>query len=403
MRFRSTFVEPNGSGLETAVLEAEDERALLAALRGSGRVLVRARRLRWSELAESLRPAPRLTERRRLELLRALRALLDGGVALVAALDAIRSEERDPGTRRLVEALAREVSGGQPLSAALERQRRAFPAPCAELVRAGEASGSLEDALAHLIEHLEWTADVRGTVRRALTYPLLVGSAAYALLLFLLAFTVPRLGDLLARIQADLPPATRALLSTSSVVSEHVVAIVLSSLGGLALAALALRTRRAAELGAAALAAFPPTRPIAMAIARALGCRTIAVLLRAGLPLVAALRSASRATLLPRFSRALARSAERVAGGEPVPRALGEERALPALSLVLLRAGHDAGSLDGAFDQLGREFDGDARRKVARALVLLEPAATVAMAGAVVSIGVLAIRTVYGALEGLGP
>ena len=388
--------------MATAEVEARDEGQLLDELRGSGRVLLSARRLRWVEIAERCRPRPRLATPRRLDLLRALRALLEGGVPIAAALAAMRSEERDPAVRGLIDQLSGDVCAGRSLSESMERHSSAFPAPCAELVRAGEASGSLEEALGHLIEHAEWTESVRATVRQALSYPVLVGGAAYALLLFMLAFTVPRLGDLLVRIQADVPASTRWLLWISGFVSEHIVAILSASFAALGLAALALRTRRAAQLSAASLSVFPPTRSIAVAIARALGCRTVAVLLRSGLPLVTALRIGARTAVLPSFSSALARSAERVAEGLPVTQALGDERVLPALSLVLLRAGQESGSLDDSFEQLGRGFEGEARRRVARALALLEPAATVAMAGVVVSVGLIALRTVYGALGKLG-
>lgn len=400
MRFRSTILERDGSTV-TAELEAADAQSLHDQLHREGRTLVRVKVVETAARSKVRANVP-LSTRRLLMLTQALHEALDAGVPLLSAFRAVGEQEVEPRVAAMLEELADSVAAGQPLSDALEAHPRAFPRIYCALVRAGEQSGSLPNVLQSIANFLEWKMEIGGVVKQAMIYPIVVGVAGYAMVLFLLSFVIPRLGSVISKIGNELPPASRMLIDCSGFVAENILAISLGSVGTAMLAFVLLRTAVCRELAVGLLSGLPVVRSVVGTLATAQFCRTFSVLLNAGLTMTAALDMGAAAVALPRLRRRIHESRERIVGGARLGEAFQAAEVMPPVALSMVKVGEEAGRLPITFERLSRLYDREVKEAVKKALGLLEPAVTVLLGIVVGGIAALVVGTIYSAMKGIG-
>jgi type II secretory pathway component PulF len=402
MRFRSTILETDGSTSQ-AVLEAADELALHERLHREGRALVQVRPLERAATVDRERTAAtRLPTRRLLLLTQALHEALDAGVPLLGTFRAVAEQEADARLVALLENLADRIAAGQSLSDALAQHPGAFPSLYVALVRAGEQSGSLPSVLASITGFLEWRLEIAATVKQAMIYPLVVMTAGYAMVLFLLSFVVPRLGSVLSKMGGELPAASRALIASSEFVAANIVAIAAGSLAAAAGVWLLARTARCQAALATVLTRLPVVSGLVHSLALAQFARTFGVLLHNGLPMTAALDLGGAAVAVPSMRARIAGVRQRILGGARLGEALRAEQVLPPVAMTMVVVGEDAGRLPVTFERLSRLYDREVKAAVKRALGLLEPAVTVVLGIVVGGVAVLVVGTIYSAMKGIG-
>lgn len=397
MRYRSTILESDGS-TATLDVDAADEQSLHDRLFAEGRMLLRARPLAAEVPVRSVRLSPR----RLLLLVQALHGALDAGVPLLTVLQSMAQQEEDGRVAALLQDVGDRIARGATFADALAAHPRSFPPLLIALARAGEHSGQLPDVLDATARHLEWKQEIAGTVRQALLYPVIVLAAGYGLVLFLLSFVVPRLGDVISRMGTELPAASRALISCSGFVAANLPAILLASAAAVVLAVCGARTDRGKAIGMALFLRLPVARAVAATLQLAQFCRTMAVLLHAGLDMTASLELAAAATAGNGARASLHDVRERILRGDRFGEALQAARFLPPVALGMVRVGEDAGRLPFTMTRLGALYDREVKNVVKRALALLEPAVIVLLGLVVGGVAVLVVVTIYSAMRGIG-
>jgi type II secretory pathway component PulF len=400
MRFRSTILETDGSQSQ-AVLEADDEQALHKRVHDEGRTLLRV--LPLDRVPEKKGPGDvRMAPRRLLLLTQALYEALDAGVPLLGTFQAVAEQEEDPRIAALLDDLGDRVAAGQPLSDAMAAYPGSVPGIYCAVVRAGEQSGSLPEVLQSITGFLEWRLEIAGTVKQAMVYPMVVAAAGYGMVVFMLAFVIPRLGAVLSKMGGDLPAASRALIQASGFVAANVWYV----LGGTVLAAIgfkmALRTPAFSGMLLNLLGKLPVVRDLVGTLAVAQFARTFAVLLHAGLTMTSALELGSAAVSLPRVRDSLDGARERILAGARLGEAFKAEEVLPPVALSMVLVGEEAGRLPVTFERLSKLYDREVKAAVKKALGLLEPIVTVLLGVVVGGVAVLVVGTIYSAMKGIG-
>jgi type II secretory pathway component PulF len=400
MRYRSTILEPDGS-TSTAVLEAPDEQSLHSSLHGDGRTLLRLvplDKVREQREAVDVHLAPR----RLLLLTQALYEALDAGVPLLSTFEAIADQEDDDRIAEMLDDLGERVATGQMLSDALEAHPRAFPGIYCSLVRAGEQSGSLPSVLRSMAGFLEWKIEIAGTVKQAMVYPAVVAAAGYGMVLFMLSFVIPRLGEVLSKIGNDLPAASVVLIEASSFVAGNILWIVLASIGAAVGFVWMMRVPALAGRFLDLLSGLPVVSNVVRTLAVAQFARTFSVLLNSGLTMTNALQLGAGAVALPDLRERIDAARERILGGARLAEALEEEEVLPPVAMSMVKVGEEAGRLPITFERLGRLYDREVKAAVKKALGLMEPLVTVLLGVVVGGVAVLVVMTIYSAMKGIG-
>src|SRR5271166_6470429 len=284
----------SGGDVVRGVTEAPDRTAVVEQLQRQGQIVLRAdpadRRRGLNELLQfDLGGARGLDKSALSEVTRELAIMLGAGQDLDRALRFIVDNTHSARARSVLGNVRDKVRGGSSLAAALAGEPRSFSKLYVGLVRAGEAGGTLPATLDRLATLLERERSLTASLRSALIYPSLLVIAAVGSIMLLLNYVLPQFAPIFEQAGAELPAATRALMTVGTVVGALAPWLLLALLAG-GLITRQLLTRPAYRLKVDRLLLH---LPVAGALLRetlaARFTRTLGSLLQNGVPLMTAL------------------------------------------------------------------------------------------------------------------
>ncbi len=291
----------------------------------------------------------------------------------------LKEESRAPRVGKLVSRLLGDLLDGKALSAALAEHPTHFSGEYLDIVRAGEASGSLGSAFGELSALLERRQELRAKLVSALIYPTLLITLSIASIAILCAFLAPNIAPIF--IENGKQPPT--LVSFAVTLDEHGTLIGMSAIIlGAASFALFTISQRSTQLrnaiGSAALK-LPAFREFVTARDTARMTRTLGSLLKAGVPLAPAMNASSSVMLNQQLKSRVLAALEDVKHGEALAKSLKNNSALPQLALRMIMVGEETGKLDQLLVKTANIFEQQYLRWVERCTTLLTPMLTVAI------------------------
>jgi general secretion pathway protein F len=299
-------------------------------------------------------------------------ALLDAGLSLVEAIEALTEKETSPAVRRPLEQILSRLYEGQTLGAALAEHPATFPYLYIATVRASERTGSLREALTRFITYQQQIDSLRKTLVNASIYPAVLLGAGILVTLFLMGYVVPRFSSIYEQLGSDLPFASRLLLQWGQMLEAHTWAVILIG-GGLAAALAYALSRRSTR---AALGTWFAKLP---AIGRQLRLyqlarlyRTVGMLLRSGMPAVSAMDMSS-GLLSDALRPAFARATLSVREGQSIANAMETAELTTPVAARMLRVGERSGNMGEMTERIAAFYDDEIARWVAIVTRLIEP------------------------------
>ncbi|WP_374013155.1 type II secretion system F family protein [Pseudoxanthomonas koreensis] len=309
-----------------------------------------------------------------------LSTLLGAGQPLDRALSVLMELPGDAQARGVIAQLGEAVRGGLPLSAAMAAQGGTFSRLYVNMVRAGEAGGSLPQTLAQLAAHLERSSELRAQVVNAMVYPLILVTVVGLALLFLLAVVLPQFSAMYDSLDVELPWFSRAVLATGLAVQAHGwILLCLLVVAGLALWRLWRQPAMRHALDGWLLRQ-PLSGPLVARVDTARLARTLGTLLGNGVPLLEALDIARNVLGNRVLARDLDLVCEAVRGGRSLAVAVADGGHLPVLAVHMIRIGEESGELAAMLLRVADTFEREAARAVQRMLAAMVPMVTLALA-----------------------
>ena len=365
MRFELKAIGPGG-GVEAIDSQAPDQGSAVRQLEGRGYTVLSVRAKRSFGLAW-----PGGGERFPLVLFsQELRVLLNAGLPLVEAIDTLAQKERRDDSRALLERLSAVLREGQPLSAALQEFPQAFPLLYVATVRASEKTSDLSPALARYVAYAVQLEAIRKRVVNASIYPMLLIAVGGLVSLFLLLYVVPRFGHIYADRGGDLPVFSRLLLGFGQAVNAQGV-LVLGALAALLAAAVYLWKAYRTRIGDA-LWRLPAIGERLKVYQLARFYRTIGMLLRGGMPLVAALDMGA-SLLHPVLRQRLVAASRAISEGRNVSQSMDANGLTTPVALRMLAVGEKSGNMGEMLEQIAAFHDEELARWVDWFTRLFEP------------------------------
>jgi general secretion pathway protein F len=382
--------------LVTGEMEALDQDSLIERLHALGYVPIRARKAQAGLLSwlQPRRGARRGAARPKqlVFLTQQLGMLLQAGLSLDRALEIAETVVEGRSEREATRAVLDLVHGGSSLADAMVAQNGLFPPYYVGMVRAGEASGSLDATLRHLAELLERSDAAREQVKSALIYPALVLATGLGSIAILFEFVIPRFRPLFDGAGADLPLVTKIVLGLSDAVQNAGWLVLVVTV------ALILLWRR--HIGTAAGRRAWDRRILKLPLFGSLVIktevsrfgRTLGTLLRNGVSPLAALLITQETVSNVALREALAVVVDSVKEGRGLAEPLAQTGLVPALAVNLTRVGEETARLDEMLLKIADIYEQETKRGVDRLLALLVPAVTIGL-GVVVALVIGSILT----------
>lgn len=371
------------------ILQADSERQARQILRDRGLFPRRLEAVRDQNASPHAKRRGRLDTASLTLLTRQLATLIEAGIPISNALDALTRQAERPRERALLLAVGNRVREGHSLADSL-RPHSTFDLLYCSLVAAGERAGRLAMVLERLADYLERVQAQRQKARTALIYPLVLAGVCLAVVIALMSYVVPQLAAQFERSNIELPLLTRLMIS----LSELVVTVGPWLVAGVALCLpLVIRLLRRPSVRDrldALLLRLPRIGELIRLLDTGRLTRTLAILVRSGIALLDALR-VSRDTLSNRQMRAsVDLLCLRVEAGISLHRAMEETRRFSPSLMHMVASGEASGTLDDMLERIADTQENTFNRRVDMALALLEPLMILFMGGIVLTI-VLAI------------
>jgi general secretion pathway protein F len=364
MRFELRAITQDGR-IESVECQAVDESAARQQAEGRGYTVlaVRARR----DLATLWRggerfPLPLFSQ----ELL----VLLDAGLPLVESIDTLAQKERRDEFRGVLNRVVAALKQGQPFSTALEHAPAAFPPLYVATVRAAERTSDLAPSLSRYVAYQAQLESIRKRVVNASIYPLVLISVGGLVSLFLLFYVVPRFGKIYEDRATDLPVFSKLLLAWGSFAEAH-AGIALGLLVGLvALGVYVFRNSKAQISNA--MWRIPGVGERLKVYQLARFYRTTGMLLKGGMPLVAALEMAAE-LLHPVLRERLVAASRAISEGRGVSASMDANGLTTPVALRMLVVGESSGAMGDMMDRIAGFHDDELSRWVDWFTRMFEP------------------------------
>jgi len=316
-----------------------------------------------------------------------LRLMLEAGLTLPEALQALVEKESSEGIRKVLEAVRDGLLQGVSFSAALARRPEVFPELFIATVRASERTGDLAEALSRHLIYQQQIDLVRKKVISASIYPALLLAVGTVVALFLLAYVVPRFSAVYADMRHELPWLSQLLLAWGRFLNTNAAAVAVAAVAAALAGAYALSLARVRRALLSLLWRVPGLGERLHLYDLGRLYRTLGMLLRSGIPAVAALRNASKLTR-PEVQEQLAGAVAEVEQGRPMSEAMLRHGLTTPVAVRMLRVGERTGRMSDLAERIAAYYEDDMARWTERFTRLFEPVLML-LIGAVIGLIVL--------------
>ncbi|MCV2364689.1 type II secretion system F family protein [Paucibacter sp. DJ1R-11] len=320
--------------------------------------------------------------------MRELATLLHAGVPLDEALESLASGHRDGGMGVSMARALQSVRAGLSLFEALQSCGLGLPLHLLTLVKVGEASGQLPEALQDAAEQLEAMRKTTQDLRSALIYPTVLVTVGLAAVLFIFIGVIPKFAPILKSARGDVPEFSRWVIETAVFLKTNVLALeMIAAALGMTLAVLLSRPG-VRQLIMDRLAAAPILGPWLRDAEVGRWSSLMGTMLRNRVPLLEALKLSQGAIGLKMFAQVVGSAARELEQGRTLYDCLRHSNWIPPARLNLIKVGERSGTLDTMLLSLGQMQTDAARERQKQAMALIEPAAILLIGGV---IGVLMV------------
>lgn len=379
--FRYKAVASTGETIE-GQMEAASREEVIGRLQEGGNIPIEAREAAagaGSGLSALFRRAD-LNQGEIVVFTQQLAVLLGAGQPLDRALQILLELPDSERAKKLLERVRESVRGGTPLSSALEQQHGVFSRLYVNMVRAGEASGSLQETLRRLAEYLERSRAMREGVVSALIYPAILLVLVVGALALLLIYVVPQFVPLFEDMGVELPLITRFVLAMGDFLAGWWWVMAAAAAGFVLWAQNQLQQPRSRLAFDTRLLGARWIGGLVAKIETARLARTLGTLLTNGVPLLTSLAIGRNVLGNAALVAAVDAAADEVKTGGGLAWALGRSKRFPSLALQMISVGEESGELDGMLLKVADTFDGEVKRSIDRSLAALVPMLTIVMA-----------------------
>ncbi|KIP22005.1 Cholera toxin secretion protein epsF [Anoxybacillus ayderensis] len=315
--------------------------------------------------------------------LRQFATLLKAGVTIVDATRILAEQTESKALKKALVHIEERLRSGQPLSTAMTDHPNIFPPLVINMIRAGEASGSMDETLERLADHFEKVHRTRQKIVSALAYPVVVGIIAVIVVIFLLVGVVPTFVSMFADFGAELPSITKFVLRASEVMQLYwwgVLLLLLSTYGVLMLLKRQKKTKYYVDVIVLRMPIFGGMMQKAV-LARM--TRTLSSLFSSAVPILQALTIVEEVVENEVIARVIRTSRDALERGESLTEPMKRHWAFPPLVTQMIAIGEQTGSLDAMLAKVADFYEAEVEAATDRLKSLIEPLMIVLLAGVV--------------------
>ncbi|MBU2540434.1 MAG: type II secretion system F family protein [Candidatus Omnitrophica bacterium] len=364
------------SKLEQGSIEAENQEQAIKKISDLGLFPVEVRPYKQSKnisLFARFGQRNKIKNQEVISLTRQLASLLEAGLNILPALNAIKSQLVMPALVSLVDDIAQNVKDGASFSESLSHHKDIFSSLYINVVRSGELSGRLNHVLDTLADFLEKGEDLRQRIISALVYPVLVLAVGILTVAVLLIFVIPRIGVMFEDMGQVLPLPTQIVVGISSMIVNYFFVFFAIIVVLFFFINKRIKTKEGrifvdrSKLKTPLLGMFIRKQHIVQF------SRTLSLLLASGIPIVTALELVANTLSNGMIRQEVKTMSTAIREGASLSTSIKESKYFPAFVSSIIAVAEESGSLDRSLARLASSFERDVERIIKTFTVALEP------------------------------
>jgi len=339
----------------TGTIEVGSEAAGYALLRERGLVVTSIRQTRAKKKSATKRGRRKKVSTDDLVIFsRQLATIVNAGLPLIEGLNILGDQMENPTFRDIVKQVEKDVEGGSTLSDSMGKHPKVFSVLFVNLVRAGEASGMLDDILVQLSTYLEKAAALKRKVKSATIYPSVVITVAIAIVALLMIKVIPVFKQIFEGFGSELPKPTQIVIAISDFMTKYYYIAAGGLIAGVFLLKKYISTSSGRYNFDSMLLRLPVMGALFRKVAVARFTRTFSTLLRSGVNILVSLDIVARTAGNMVVEKAIDKTRASIKEGENIARPLIESGVFPPMVTRMIDVGERTGALD---DMLGKIAD----------------------------------------------
>lgn len=302
-----------------------------------------------------------------------LAAMLEAGLPLVGALEALEEQTENPVFQIIIRNVKNDVSSGRSFSESCAEYPRAFPNLFVSMVEAGEASGSLAEILDKTSTYFEETVKLIKQVKGALVYPAVVIGLAIILVNVLLVFVIPVFAEMFNDFGAELPKPTQFLIALSAFLKSYILFLIIGLFVFVWLLKRFVATPRGKRIKDQTITKIPVIGELTRKVNLSRFCRTYAILMRSGVPILKTLDIVAAASDNTFIEESCKNISKHISQGGQVSDVVANDPYFPPMVKHMSRAGEQTGNVDGMLVKVADFYDAEVDTLVKALTSLMEP------------------------------
>ena len=368
-------------------LEADSEQVLVAKLRSMGYTPIDITAQKSETLSKDVKIPGLSRSKTKLKdvavFSRQFATMINSGLSLLRALYILGDQTENKMLGAVIGQVRTDVETGSSLSVALGKHPKTFNRLYVSMVKAGEVGGSLDEVLLRLAETIEKQVELRRKVRSAMTYPIVVAVLVLGIVTAMLLFVIPMFKDLYTQLGGELPAPTQFLINISTLVRNFWYVMFGIEVGAVMGFRRWINTESGREKWDAIKLRAPVFGPLVRKTALARFSRTLAALVRSGVPILESLDIVADTSGNSVVARAVRDAQTAVKQGEPLAQRLEQHPVFPPMVTQMMAVGEETGAVDEMLDKIADFYDQEIEATVAALTSLIEPLLIVVMGAAV--------------------
>ena len=317
-------------------------------------------------------------------------SILKAGVSVINALEMLAEQTENKKLKEAIVNTQSNVEKGENLSDSM-RQNDAFPSILIDMVRAGEASGSLENSLTRMAIKFEKDAKLNGIVKKAMMYPIVLICVMIGVVIVMLTFVIPSFMTMFEDLDSELPVTTKAILAMSNSLKNYWYIYIIVVVG----IVVGIQMYKRTDNGKHNLDKLKLKIPVFGVLQTKSACasfaRTMSTLLQAGMPMIDALEISASTMKNVLFYDGLEKVKNGVSLGLPLSNQLKATGLFPAMVVHMVGIGEETGNVEEMLTNSATYYEEEVEVQTQTLTSLMEPVIIVLMAFVVV----LLIMAIY--------
>lgn len=368
--FAYTAVDTSGRQVK-AVMEAENEALVLGRLREQQLQIVDLKELKKKKSAKVGKQ--KLKMKALVVFSRQFATMINAGIPILRCLEILSSQTKDPVLKPTLESVLMDVKGGSTLNEAMAKHPGVFSKLYVNMIRAAEIGGILDTILDRLSGFLEYEAEVKGKIKSAMMYPVLVLCFSQIMLFVLFSFVLPKFKEIFEGMDVELPAVTAALFAMGDFMQKSWWMIILALVGIFFGIKSWAKTPKGKYQTDWMKLKLPVIGELGLKMSIARFCRTLGTLINSGVPMMRSLEIVGETLGNEVLINAVDQTRLSIREGNKLSAPMADSGLFPSMVTHMIDVGEESGRLSEMLVKVGDFYDSEVEATVKGLTSMIEP------------------------------